>query len=80
MAAIKRRDLADLPACQIDGHGDGLPGMAAAGRPGQALVLNLVERRLKQTTAQATSTNANHRSEPLSGLPEVLHVTVGQPW
>jgi hypothetical protein len=31
MAASKRRDLADLPACQIDGHGDGLPGMAAAG-------------------------------------------------
>ena len=24
MAAIKRRHLADLPACQTDGHGDGL--------------------------------------------------------
>jgi hypothetical protein len=61
MAAIKRRDLANLPARQTDRHGDGLPGMAAAGRAGQALVLNLAERRLKQTTAQATSTNANHR-------------------
>jgi hypothetical protein len=54
-----------LPA-RPTGTGDGLPGMAAAGRAGQALVLNLAERRLKQTTAQATSTNANHRSESRS--------------
>jgi hypothetical protein len=66
MAAIKRRHLADLPACQTDGHRDGLTGLAAGGRGGQAHVLNLAERRLKQTTAQATSTNANHRSESRS--------------
>ena len=31
MAATKRRHLADLPACQTDGHGDGLSGTAAPG-------------------------------------------------
>ena len=66
MAAIKRRDLADLLAARPTGTGTGLPGMAAARRAGQALVPNLAESRLKPTTAQASSTNANHRPESRS--------------
>jgi hypothetical protein len=40
--------------------------MASAGQAGQGLVPNLAEGRLKQITAQATSTNANHRPEARS--------------
>jgi hypothetical protein len=41
-------------------------GMASAGQAGQGLVPNLAKSRLKQITAQATSTNANHRPQSRS--------------
>jgi hypothetical protein len=40
--------------------------MASAGQAGQGLVPDLAESRLKQITAQASSTNANHRPEARS--------------
>ena len=61
MAAIKRRNLADLLACQTDRLGDWPSSYGSGWASGQALVLNLAESRLKQMTAQATSRNANHR-------------------
>ena len=36
-AATKRRDLADLPACQTDGHGDDLLALL---RPGERVKLS----------------------------------------
>jgi hypothetical protein len=66
MAAIKRRDLADLLACQTDRHGDRPSSYGSDWASGQALVLNLAKSRLKQSTAQATSRNANHRPQSRS--------------
>jgi hypothetical protein len=66
MAASKQRDRTNLLAGQTDRHGDRSSGMASAGQAGQGLVPNLAESRLKQITAQATSTNANHRPEARS--------------
>ena len=66
MAAIKRRDLADLLACQTDRLGDWPSSYGSGWASGQALVLNLAESRLKQMTAQATSRNANHRPQSRS--------------
>jgi len=57
----KRRDLADLLACQTDRHGHRPSSYGSGWASGQALVVNLAESRLKQITAQATSRNSNHR-------------------
>jgi hypothetical protein len=64
--AIKRRELADLLACQTDRHEDRPSSYGSGWASGQALVVNLAESRLKQITAQATSRNANHRPQSRS--------------
>jgi hypothetical protein len=64
MAASKRRDLTNLLAGQTDRHGDRSFWHGIGRASGQGLVPNLAESRLKQITAQATSTNATTAPSP----------------